>query len=117
MSDVTLKDTVFFEVPLSPEALRRLHRVAEKKNTTPLLVLKTIVEHYQRNGGPPQPPQRHEDSDVRRGVPVTFSLLRQLNQLEAESGYSRRSLDLLRAIVEDGLLREEAEVEKHRSDR
>ncbi len=94
----TERDRIFLDVPLSEDALKRLHFLAEQKDITPVRVLRGIVENYRRNG---RPELVKELEGVYRGVPLTHAFLQNLNEMAAE--YQRSPLTILKGIVEGEL--------------
>lgn len=92
------RDRIFLDVPLSEDALRRLHILAEQEGITPVRVLRAIVESYKRNG---KPRLAEELEGIYRGVPLTHAFLRNLNEMAAE--YQRSPLTILKGIVEGEL--------------
>src|SRR5216110_2164490 len=94
------RDRIFLDVPLSEEALTRLHLIAREQGLTPVRVLRQIVETYRRNG---KPHLADELVGVYRGIPLTHAFLRDINEMAAE--YRLPPLTILKGIVEGELER------------
>jgi hypothetical protein len=93
---------IYVDVPFSEDALDDLHKISEKSGASPVRVLRTIVEEYQRNGTPPQL-ATSDASPIYRRVPLTHQLLRNINEIAAEK--RMRPITALQSILEAELHR------------
>jgi hypothetical protein len=98
VSTASARDNIFVDVPLSLGSLRALHAIARHEQTTPVLVLRGLVQDYQKNGEPPEVPMHAGARFIRRGVPITHETLQSLNEMAAK--YHRPPSEFLQRIVE-----------------